>query len=90
MARGDRAAVRHSAESRQVLRRIDEFRQVRTCGNALELIVVTPNGVENIRMEKSSDGLQRYGAADCCWSTAAVATSWSRTAMLCQKHSNNY
>ncbi len=51
-----RAAVRHSAERRQILHRIDEFRQVRTCGNALELIVGTPDGVENIRMEKSSDG----------------------------------
>ena len=56
-----RAAVRRSAERRQALRRIDEFRQVRTCGNALELIVGTPDGVENIRMQKSSDGLQRFG-----------------------------
>jgi ATP-binding cassette subfamily B protein len=56
-----RAAVRSSAQRRQVLHRIDEFRQIRTSGNALELIVGTPNGVENIRMEKSSDGLQRYG-----------------------------
>ncbi len=56
-----RAIVRHSAERRQSIRRIDEFRQVRTCGNALELIVGTPDGVENIRIEKSSDGLQRYG-----------------------------
>jgi hypothetical protein len=56
-----RAMVRTSAARRQVLHRIDEFRQVRTCGNALELMVVTPSGVENIRMEKSSDGLQRYG-----------------------------
>jgi ATP-binding cassette subfamily B protein len=56
-----RAAVRRSTERRQVLHRIDEFRQVRTSGNALELIVGTPNGTESIRMEKSSDGLQRYG-----------------------------
>jgi hypothetical protein len=56
-----RAVVRISAQRRQTLHRIDEFRQVRTCGNALELIVGTPNGVEKIRMEKSADGLQRYG-----------------------------
>ncbi len=56
-----RAIVRRSAERRQTLCRIDEFRQVRTCGNALELTIATADGVENIRMEKSSDGLQRYG-----------------------------
>ncbi len=56
-----RTAVRQSAERRRLLRRIDEFRQVRTCGNALEMTVVTADGVENLRMEKSGDGLQRYG-----------------------------
>jgi len=56
-----RTAVRQSAERRRLLRRIDEFRQVRTCGNALEMTVVTEDGVENLRMEKSGDGLQRYG-----------------------------
>ena len=56
-----RAAVRASAERRQVLRRIEEVRQVRTCGNALEMAVVTADGEENIRMEKSGESLQRYG-----------------------------
>jgi ATP-binding cassette subfamily B protein len=56
-----RAAVRHSVERRQILNRIEEFQQVRTCANALELTVVTADGVETIRIEKSSDGLQRYG-----------------------------
>jgi hypothetical protein len=56
-----RAVVRQSVDRRQVLHRIEEFRQVRTCGNALELTILTADGLETIRMDKSSDGLQRYG-----------------------------
>jgi hypothetical protein len=56
-----RAAVRRSVQSRQALLRIEEFRQVRTCGNALELTIATAEGVEDIRMDKSGDGLRRYG-----------------------------